>query len=127
MERGPVVRGLLNLVPAGSASEKPLSGESEESGCLRIGLGPVAGVSELTRDPCERVHQGEDGKTAPLPGDLQGLLRELLGNASLVEDLQDLVGVVAEASGSSPLCGVKQETATRENTHVPDRMNTGVG
>ena len=35
-------------------------------------------------------------KPPPLPSDLQGLFGELLADASLVEDLQHLVGVVAK-------------------------------
>ena len=78
MERGPVVRGLLNLSPAMFRRwRKPLRGEGQERGCLHIGLGPVAGVGELGRDPGEGVDQSEDRETATLPGDLQGRLGNL--------------------------------------------------
>ena len=71
MERGPVVRGLLNLLPATFRRRRePLRREGQERGCLRIGLGPVAGVGELARDSGERVDQSEDREAAPLPGDL---------------------------------------------------------
>jgi len=92
-----VVRGLLNLVPADICQHvQPSRYEGQERGCLGIGLGPIAGVGEFARDPGKGVDQSEDRETAALPGNLQGLLRELLGDASLVEDLQDLVGVIAE-------------------------------
>jgi len=75
MERGPVVRGLLNLVPASSCRRRqPSRREGQESGCLRIGLRAVAGVGKLARDPGERVDQGEDGAGTG-PGRLAAQLR----------------------------------------------------
>jgi len=63
MERGPVVRGLLNLSPANiRRRRKPLRREGQKSGRLGVGLRPVPRVGELAGDPSEGVHHGEDGE-----------------------------------------------------------------
>lgn len=65
MESGLVLRGLFNLWPATfRRRSNPLHGEGQERGC--IGLGSVAGVGELARDPDNRVDQSEDGEAPPL-------------------------------------------------------------
>lgn len=97
IEKSPTAPGLLDLSPARFRPPTRCSGsKDQEGGCLRIGHRPVAGIGELARDPCERVNDSPDRELAPLSGDLQGLHGELVSNASPVEDLHHLFGVVTQ-------------------------------
>ena len=93
-------------------SPGPLDGQSQQTGCLLVGHGSVARITQLVRKTSQCVDHCEDRQGTSLPGVLDGSFSELLSNAGSQEYLLDLLGIVTEPSFHGLLDHPNESVAT---------------